>query len=167
MTLRLILIRHAKSSWSDPMMADKDRPLNKRGRASAKAVGRWLATRGYEPGQVLVSSAERTRETWAKVADKLVSPPRAEYTDALYLAEPDVMLSELRLAREPVVMMIAHNPGSAYMAQALVKQAPNHGRFQHYPTGATAIIDFPVADWSDVAWGTGEAVDFIVPRELI
>ncbi len=79
------------------------------------------------------------------------------------------MLAALKLADKDVVMMIAHNPGSAYMAQALVKQAPpNHGRFQHYPTGATAIIDFPVADWSDVIWGgTGEAVDFIVPRELI
>ena len=167
MTLRLILIRHAKSSWSDPMMSDKDRPLNKRGRASAKAVGRWLATRSHEPGQVLCSSAERTRETWAKIADKLVAPPKAEYTDGLYLAEPDQMLAALQMAEADVVMMVAHNPGSAYMAQALVKTPPKHGRFQHYPTGATAIIDFPVADWSDVRWGMGEAVDFIVPRELI
>lgn len=167
MTLRLILIRHAKSSWTDPMMADKDRPLNKRGRASAKAIGRWLVTHNYVPRQVLVSTAERTRETWAKIADKLVAPPQAEYLDALYLAEPDQMLGALKLADKDVVMMIAHNPGSAYMAQALVKQAPNHGRFQHYPTGATAIIDFPVADWSDVTWGMGEVVDFVVPRELI
>ncbi len=167
MTLRLILIRHAKSSWSNPQLADKDRPLNKRGRASAKAIGRWLSTRSHEPGQVLVSSAARTRETWAKVADKMVSPPEAHYMDALYLADPDQMTAILKQADKNVVMMIAHNPGCAQFAQTLVKQAPEHGRFTHYPTGATAIIDFPVDSWSDVQWGTGEAVDFIVPRELI
>ncbi|WP_300518996.1 histidine phosphatase family protein [Aliiroseovarius sp.] len=167
MTLRLILTRHAKSSWSDPMMADRERPLNKRGRASAKAIGRWLATHGYEPEQVLISTAERTRETWAKIADKLVAPPRAEYLDALYLAEPEQLLSALKRADQDVVMMIAHNPGSAYMAQALVNQVPSDGRFQHYPTGATSVIDFAVADWSDVTWGSGKVVDFIVPRDLI
>lgn len=167
MTLRLILIRHAKSSWSDPDLSDKERPLNKRGRASAKAVGRWLATRSYEPQQVLVSSAARTRETWAKIADKMVSAPDAEYLDGLYLAEPDQMLATLQRADKDVVMMIGHNPGSAYMAQALINKPHPHGRFQHYPTGATAIIDFPVADWADVTWKSGETVDFIVPRELI
>jgi len=167
MTLRLILTRHAKSSWTDPLMSDKDRPLNKRGRASAKAIGRWLATRSYSPEQVLCSSAVRTRETWARISDKMITPPKAEYLDALYLAEPDQMLAILQQADKDVVMMVAHNPGSAFMAQGLVKDPPKHGRFDHYPTGATAVIDFPVADWSDVTWRMGEAVDFIVPRELI
>lgn len=167
MTLRLILTRHAKSAWDDPLMSDKDRPLNKRGRGSAKAIGRWLATRGYEPEQVMCSTAVRTRETWAKISDKLFAAPKAEYLDGLYLAEPDQMLAMLQRADKDVVMMVAHNPGTAYLAQGLVDAAPSHGRFQHYPTGATAIIDFPVANWSDVTWRMGEAVDFIVPRELI
>ncbi|MCI2401104.1 histidine phosphatase family protein [Aliiroseovarius subalbicans] len=167
MTLRLILTRHAKSTWDDPLLADKDRPLNKRGRASAKAVGKWLARGGYGPQEVLCSSAVRTRETWAKISDKLLHPPKAAYLDALYLAEPDQMLAALQRAQSDVVMMIAHNPGSAYMAQGLVATPPDHGRFQHYPTCATTVIDFPVSDWSDVGWGKGQAVDFVVPRDLI
>ena len=63
MTLQLILMRHAKSSWDDPAAADFDRPLNGRGRRSAKALGHWLRQRGWLPDRVLCSSARRTRET--------------------------------------------------------------------------------------------------------
>ena len=59
---RLILVRHAKSDWSLGM-ADHDRPLNVRGRASAAAIGRWLREKNLRPDQVLCSTATRTRET--------------------------------------------------------------------------------------------------------
>ena len=52
MTLRLILTRHAKSSWDDPLMSDHDRPLNERGKAAAADLGNWLASRGYVPDVV-------------------------------------------------------------------------------------------------------------------
>ena len=52
MTLRLILTRHAKSSWDDPLMSDHDRPLNERGKAAAADLGNWLASRGYVPEEV-------------------------------------------------------------------------------------------------------------------
>ena len=32
---RLVLIRHAKSSWKNPQLRDFDRPLNKRGKENA------------------------------------------------------------------------------------------------------------------------------------
>ena len=68
MTKRLILTRHAKSSWDDPAMADHDRPLNDRGKAAAADLGAWLASRGYIPGEVLCSDAQRTRSTWSGIA---------------------------------------------------------------------------------------------------
>ena len=70
---RLILTRHAKSSWEDPLTPDHDRPLNERGRAAAADLGQWLASRGYVPGQVLCSDALRTRKTWAGIAPAI--PP--------------------------------------------------------------------------------------------
>ena len=57
MTLTLILTRHAKSSWGDADLEDHARPLNKRGRASAKAIGRWIADHGITPQEVLCSDA--------------------------------------------------------------------------------------------------------------
>ncbi|MCK0137517.1 histidine phosphatase family protein [Aliiroseovarius sp. F47248L] len=167
MTLTLILTRHAKSSWGDADLDDHARPLNKRGRASAKAIGRWLATQGRVPETVLCSDAERTRETWALIADKFIKTPKAQYLPALYLANPEVMLAALKTAQTDTVMIVAHNPGSAFMARRLAAKPHPHPKFNHYPTAATAVIEFDADKWSDVEWGTGRVVDFIVPRELI
>ncbi len=166
MTLRLILTRHAKSSWDSPALDDHDRPLNRRGRESATAVGGWLAARGYAPDQILCSSAARTRETWTRIAAELRTPAREELLQSLYLAEPDDMLAALQGATGKVVMMLGHNPGSAYMARGLVAEPPHHPQFDHYPTCATTVIDFATAAWGDVTWGRGVAVDFVVPRDL-
>lgn len=166
MTLRLILTRHAKSSWDDPALDDHDRPLNGRGRDAATSIGGWLAASGYVPDQVLCSSAERTRETWARIAAELAGPPRAAYLHSLYLAEPDGFLAALHGASGKVVMVLGHNPGSAYTARGLVAEPPRHPRFDHFPTAATAVIDFGAASWGDVTWSQGTLVDFAVPRDL-
>ncbi|MCI2394417.1 histidine phosphatase family protein [Aliiroseovarius sediminis] len=167
MTLTLILTRHAKSSWSHAGLDDHDRPLNKRGRASAKAIGRWLAAHGYAPDTVLCSDAARTRETWALIADKFIGAPGAEYLEELYLADPATMLAALRRAEGKVVMMLGHNPGCAFTARRLSAEPHPHEKFHHYPTGATSVIAFDVDKWADVDWGTGRVVDFVVPRGLI
>ena len=62
--IRLYLLRHAKSSWSDPSLHDFDRPLNKRGRKDALKIARAIEERGYQPGtESLCSTAKRTKET--------------------------------------------------------------------------------------------------------
>lgn len=167
MTVTLILTRHAKSSWGNPDLDDHARPLNKRGRASAKAVGRWLSAKGYTPGTVFCSDAERTRETWALIADKLIGTPNAHYSRDLYLATPEKMLDVIKTANADVAMIIAHNPGSAHMARRLAKTPHPHHKFHHYPTTATAIIEFDVDSWTKVDWDSGRVIDFVVPRELI
>jgi phosphohistidine phosphatase len=167
MTLRLILTRHAKSAWDDPLMDDHARPLNDRGRASADAIGDWLVANGHHPDQALVSSAVRTRETWARIAAQFGDAPEASIRHDLYHADPDRMLVVLRQATGKVVMMIAHNPGSAWFARALAMQPPADSRFAQYPTAATTVFDFDIGTWSDVTWGAGEVVDFVVPRDLI
>src|ERR1700710_274986 len=68
---RLILLRHAKSD-RPAGVADRERPLNDRGRRAAAAVGAHLAREGFRPDLDLVSAAARTRETWAAVR----APPR-------------------------------------------------------------------------------------------
>lgn len=161
---RLILTRHAKSSWDDPAMADHSRPLNKRGRRAALELGEWLQSRGYEPDEVLCSTAERTRETWARVAASPVEVvPNVRHLDGLYLASPDVMLAHLRAATGDCVMMIGHNPGIAELASMLPARVPNGPDFRRYPTGATLVVDFEAQSWKDVAPGRGSALDFFVP----
>lgn len=166
MTLRLILTRHAKSSWDDPLMSDHDRPLNERGKAAAADLGNWLASRGYVPDQVLCSDALRTRKTWSGIAPALPGTPILELKPALYHAGPDVMLAVLRHATGKTVMMIGHNPGIAEFAHRIVARAPLNPEFQRYPTGATLVVDFAADSWADVSWSMGSVDDFIIPREL-
>jgi phosphohistidine phosphatase len=163
---RLILIRHAKSAWDDPMQNDHARILTARGRRAGDRIGGWLAERGYLPDAALVSDSARTRETWALIAARLPQPPEAVFLEALYHAGPPVMLRVLQAARGNTVAVVGHNPGIAEFARLLVAAPPRHAGFASYPTGATLVADFPISDWHDLRLGTGQVVDFVVPREL-
>jgi phosphohistidine phosphatase len=164
---RLILTRHAKSSWDDPLTPDHDRPLNERGKAASADLGVWLASRGYIPDEVLCSDALRTRKTWSGIAPALPGTPVLELKPALYHAGADVMLAVLRHAKGETVMMIGHNPGISEFAQRLVARMPANPEFNRYPTGATLVCDFAVDAWDQVGWGMGTVDDFIIPSEIV
>ncbi len=164
---RLILTRHAKSSWDDPLTPDHDRPLNERGQAAAADLGQWLASRGYVPGEVLCSDSLRTRKTFSGMAPALPGTPVLELKPALYHAGPDVMMAVLRHASADTVMMIGHNPGIAEFAARLVAHPPANAEFARYPTGATLVVEFDVEDWTKVTFGAGITVDFVIPREIV
>jgi phosphohistidine phosphatase len=163
---RLILTRHAKSSWDDPLMSDHDRPLNERGKAAAADLGQWLASRGFVPGEVLCSDSVRTRATFSGIAPALPGAPVLELKPTLYHAGPDVMLAVLRHGTADTLMMIGHNPGIAEFAHRLVSKTPLNLDFRKYPTGATLVVDFAIDSWADAGFGQGITVDFIVPREI-
>jgi len=163
MVKRLILLRHAKSSWDDPSLEDRDRPLNKRGRRSAKAIGLWLHEIGVLPDLTICSDAARAKETWTRL--KLDGEVRT--LPDLYMATPDTMLDALQKAEGDCVMLIAHNPGLADFAQRIVTTPPPHGRFADFPTAATLIVDVPLADWAALDFSNSRVVNFITPRELI
>ncbi len=164
MSRTLILMRHAKSSWDDFMQPDHARPLNARGRTSAAAMGKWLKDNNYLPNELLCSTAERTRETYARLG---ITAAKTRYEDALYHAGADVMLRVLQTAKAGTILMLGHNPGIAYFAEMLAKKAATHPRFSDYPTCATTVIHFDIANWSDVKFSQGTIVDFAIPREVI
>jgi len=167
MTRRLILTRHAKSSWDDPAVADHDRPLNTRGKSAAADLGQWLASRGHLPDVVLCSDAVRTQQTWTGIQPMLGAAPELVLKPALYHAGPDVMLAVLRHATAQSVMMVGHNPGIAEFAERLLQRPPLDDTFRRFPTGATLVADFAIESWADLQPGTGVVVDFVVPRELV
>lgn len=158
---RLIMMRHAKSDWS-LNQEDHDRPLNTRGINSAQSLGVWLRTQGLLPDQVLSSSATRTRQT----LEGLDLPVKAKFEQALYLADPSVILDTLCGATGDVVLLLGHNPGVAMLAEGLVAQAPVHPQFQDFPTGATLVVDFDTNSWETIKPGTGRVVTFVIPKDL-
>lgn len=163
---RLIVMRHAKSSWADPAQRDLDRPLNKRGRKAAQLLGAWLKRNGYRPDRALVSSARRTQETWAGIVAE-AGPAETSYVPELYHAGPETMRDVVcRVADAPCLLMLAHQPGIGGFAARLLADPPADPDFGKFPTGATAVIDFDRDRWTDIGWGEGRLVAFVAPRTL-
>lgn len=166
---RLLLARHAKSSWDHPDLSDKERPLNDRGRQSAPRVGQALFDGDLQPDLVLSSTSQRTRETWA-LMEGLLPGTEVDFRDSLYLASPGELLSEIAGVDDNVttLMTLAHNPGTHALASALAQSGQPEDVMalrSKFPTGAVAVIELPTQQWRDVGAG-GRLVGFIRPRLL-
>jgi phosphohistidine phosphatase len=164
---RLHLLRHAKSSWDDPGLADRDRPLAPRGRRAAERMAEHLRAAGVRPALVLCSSAVRARQTLTAVADALGDPPTA-IEDALYLAEPEDVLGRLRAVpdADPEVLVIGHNPTLQELALELARDGSDLPRLREkLPTGALVTLAFE-GPWRDLGPGRATLVAFVTPRDL-
>jgi len=165
MMKRLILIRHAKSSWDAPF-DDHARTLNDRGRAAATAIGMWMRDQGYVPDAILSSDAARTRETTDRIVAALGTTPNITLNSGMYHGAPATLLTALKSAHGDTVALVAHNPGIAFFAEGIVTEPPAHKRFLDYPTGATLVCNLPINDWAEAVPRSGQVVDFVVPKDL-
>lgn len=162
--MRLILTRHAKSSWDDPSTEDHDRPLNARGQRAAVELGDWLASRGYEPEEVLCSTATRTQQTWERLrAAPLEVTPEVRFLPELYHASPEKMLKALHTATANTVLILGHNPGIASFATSLPSNGLGDPNFARYPTAATLVADFDIDTWSQAQPGQADIRDTFTP----
>jgi phosphohistidine phosphatase len=168
----LLLLRHAKSAWSDPRLDDHDRPLNGRGERAAKAMADHIARQGPHPDLILCSTAMRTRQTLAPLLKRLPSPaPPISLENGLYLASEDVLLARLQAVADdvPTVLLIGHNDGIGQLAADLAGSGPSEalaGVREKFPTGALATLRTPDGSWSDLKSGAAKLLDFVRPRDL-
>lgn len=167
----LMLLRHAKSDWSAPDLADHDRPLNERGEAAADRMARYFADQGLRPGLILCSTARRTRETLSHLLTAWKSPPPARFEKALYLASPRTLQSLIQRTDpgQDSLLLIGHNPGMQVLAASLASTGPKAALAdiaEKFPTGALAILTFDGKDWNAVRPGAGTLARFIKPRQL-
>src|SRR5262245_54086960 len=170
--IRLLLLRHAKSDWSDAGLADRDRPLSKRGRESAPAVGRRMKEMGWIPDLVLSSPATRTRQTVGLVLDRIGTSPRIIFDEALYdFGSGERLLTSIKEHgdKSPTLMVVGHNPAIERLALMLA----GHGDAEllaalerKFPTAALAIIEFEANAWSSIKRGKGTLSAFVTPKGL-
>ncbi len=144
--LGLILMRHAKSDWSDGSATDHDRTLNQRGRRDAPRMAAWLQSINRVPDRVLCSSATRTRETLALMQEVWPDSPTVIYTEELYGASEDEIFSVIRSdgLDAPLLMVLAHNPGISYAATELANESIE------MPTAAVAVVDLAIDNWASL-----------------
>src|SRR4051812_42665146 len=156
---RVLLLRHAKSSWDDPSLDDHARPLSGRGRRAAKAMARHLRAQGLQPRLVLCSTAKRTRETLVRIEPALGRHEvRAERE--LYGASAEALLARLQRLPDKVdsVLVIGHNPGLQELALALAAAGETRDRVaEKFPTAALSTLEFD-GGWHELGPGGAQLV---------
>ena len=160
---RLYLVRHAKSSWSDPAVADRHRELNKRGKRDAPEMGRRLNKKGVVPDLMVSSPATRAVKTARKLADALGIPrKKIVQEEAIYSEGCDGILEVIRGLDDAsqCVMVVGHNPDVTLLPDILCGHSVDN-----VPTCGVFCIEFDARSWSEVLAGTGRLILYDFPKK--
>jgi phosphohistidine phosphatase len=160
-TRHLYVLRHAKSSWDDPFLSDAERPLNNRGRAATETLRRHFADIGLTIDLVLCSPAQRTRETWDRVAGGVRGEPQVRYPSNVYGATGRELLELVRQVPDDMtaLLIVGHNPGVEELLTILA------GPPGPVPTSAFATLEIS-GGWAGLDRATATLRDVVRVREL-
>ncbi len=152
----LVIVRHAAAEGGRPGLPDHERPLSERGRHDAPRMARRLAERGFRPGRILSSTAERARSTAAAFAAELGG--RVELLPELYGADPETLLEVAATSDADEVLLVAHDPGVSALAYELSEE------IGHLPTCAVATFTWDADDPDAMASTRPASWHLDVPR---
>ena len=165
----LYLVRHAKSSWSDPSLADQDRPLNKRGLRDAPVMGQRLAGHQGRVDALWTSPARRAVET-AHYFAKAMTVPRKEIElrDRLYTSSIDDLLFEVKSCPDEVkhLLVVGHNPVITEFANLLIESGRDM-EVGMIPTCGIVALEFPCSTWQKIRENEGKLLFFDYPKKNI
>ncbi|MCP4424375.1 MAG: histidine phosphatase family protein [Chloroflexi bacterium] len=159
----LLILRHAKSSWSQPELTDYERPLNKRGQRDAPRMGQLLLAEDLVPDLIISSSAERALTTAETVAEACDYSRELRYTRNFYHAGPRAYIEALQKLDDAFqrVMVVGHNPGMEELLEVLT------GLWERMPTAALAQLSLPISHWRELdEYVETELVNLWRPKEL-
>jgi phosphohistidine phosphatase len=168
---RLLVMRHAKSSWRNGGLEDHERPLNGRGREAARHMGRYFRETGARIDLAIHSTAVRTRETLELLLEEYGGSVPTEGKKGLYLSSGARMLEVIGAlpVTADTVLVVAHFPG---VQEATLALAGSTGKVfadqirQKFPTGAVADFELHIHEWSEIDSAHGRLNDYILPRRL-
>ena len=142
----LTLVRHAKSSWQDKSLSDRDRPLNKRGERDVPIMGKQIVKAGIRPSLIVCSPALRAWTTAKAIATEIGYPIEfLQRENKLYLASLDDLLDVLESQESGFnsLMIVGHNPGLTTFANYL-----SPGITNNVPTAGVVSVEFDREDWN-------------------
>ncbi len=161
---RIILVRHAKSSWKNADLSDFDRPLNDRGKGDLVTMGERLKEYGYLPDIILSSSARRASDTAIGMGQAIdYAKDKIEFTEELYMANEYDFYQLLHNSSDEneTIMIVSHNPGITFFINHV-----SDAFIDNIPTLGVGIVEFDIAQWKDVAAGSGKLIKFDYPKNI-
>jgi phosphohistidine phosphatase len=160
---RLLLLRHAKSSWDHPNLADFDRPLNPRGLATAPFMGELIARRELQPDEIVSSPAKRAMQTALLIKESAGIDASLRFDERIYEASPKSLLQVSSELSDEIgsAMLVGHNPGFEGFIGFLT------GKVEPMPTAALAVIDLNIKSWAKIKGGSGSVNAVIRPKDLM
>ncbi|NNC72426.1 MAG: histidine phosphatase family protein [Sphingomonadaceae bacterium] len=169
---RLTVLRHAKSSWDDPVERDFDRPLNRKGLKAAQAMGAYMREHELRFDHVIASPAVRVTETLVGVAQSYGEEFDLTEDRRVYLASNMTLVDIVHEVDGEVesLLLAGHNSGLEDLVMLLAADRKGDKLLaaveEKYPTGALAEIEFDAASWADIEPGSGVLTRFVRPRDL-
>ena len=161
----LNLLRHAKSSWDQPGLADRERGLNKRGRRDAPRMGRALAAR-LPAAVISVSTARRAQLTLAGLCDAwpAISELPHQTDEDLYTFSGDELAYWISAQDDGLTSLciIGHNPALTVLINDLVGEPV----LDNLPTAGYAQLTLDIDCWGDLRAGCGRLIEVLLPRTL-
>ena len=159
----LYILRHAKSSWDNPNIADFDRPLNDRGLKTAPFMGEIMLENNYQPELIMSSPAIRAKETVDLVKTSANLQTDIKFDEQIYEASSQTLFHIITEFDETVrsAMLVGHNPGLEGLIRTLT------GENQPMPTAGLAVIDLEAENWSEITIGSGKLRTLIRPKEEV
>ena len=162
--LRLLILRHAKSSWADAFADDWERPLTDRGQRDATRVGQHLRRLRLLPDLIITSDAVRAHTTALAVADASGYAGKIVLSSSLYHASPAAVIEVLKNVEDPAprsIMIVAHNPGLEDLVMGLT------GEQVELPTAALVNVELQVQEWRELDLSAGASmIDLWRPADL-
>lgn len=152
-------------------MGDRERRLIERGRKDAARIGAYMASHGLVPDRVILSPAERTRETWAAAATAFKPEPGALMCENLYDATPHAVFAKVKdtPASAHTLLVVGHNPSLHEIALMLIASGDVDARErlrEKMPTAGLVIIDFAIDTWAKLHPQSGRLERFVSPKTL-
>ena len=162
---KLYLIRHAKSSWSNPGLPDIERPLNKRGKRDAPFMGKLLNNVGVRPDVIITSQAKRAYRTAKTIAKEIDFPIKnIVKNNLIYEADTREFISVLKSIPDnaDIAMLFGHNPGLTIVNNYLTDKY-----IDNIVTCGIVEIEFNINSWKDISENTGKIISYEYPKKYL
>jgi phosphohistidine phosphatase len=157
----LLILRHAKSSWDNPDIADFDRPLNSRGLEAMPVMGGVLFKNNLQPQKILSSPAKRAKQTAILIKETAQIEGKITYVEGIYEASPLRLLNIVSEVEDKVesVLLVGHNPGLEGFVKMLTRES------YELPTATIVKIDLDIESWHDITVNRGKVSLYVRPKD--